>query len=262
MSSLPTQAVARANGELYSARKERDSYLQRVSIRKKSARKARQPNAPESSEPNLSDISDEELVLLAQRGETPAFEQLIQRHFATCLKRAALILRNRSDAEDEVQNAFSKALQSLNNFRFDGPFAAWLCRIVQNQCLMLIREHRRAACVHVDAITTSNARLELVDQAVDQEGQLGARQVETLLRKEISRVPPLMRNVIMLRDVQGLPMLEVAARLGLSVPAAKSRLMRARKEMRARLAKYCGHSGPRTLIYKAAHNKAEYTRLS
>jgi RNA polymerase sigma-70 factor, ECF subfamily len=206
-----------------------------------------------------SDSSDEELTRLAQLGDTQAFEHLVQRHFAICLSRALLLLRNRSDAEDEVQNAFSKAFESLNQFRFEGPFAAWLCRIVQTQCLMLIRERRQVSLVYVDATTESNARLELVNQFPDQEEEIGSQEVERLLRTEISRIPPLMRNVILLRDVEGLPIPEVAARLGVSVPAAKSRLMRARQEMRSRIAKHCGKSGPRTLIYKSVPTKAEYT---
>jgi RNA polymerase sigma-70 factor (ECF subfamily) len=201
-------------------------------------------------------------VLLAQAGDPHAFTELIQRHLATCLKRARLILHNPTDAEDEVQNAVAKAFQSLDRFRFEGPFAAWLCRIVQNQCLMLMREHRQAGFVYVDAITEANARLELVDQAPDQEDEFGSQQVDRLLRREISHVPPLMRNVMLLRDIEGLPMPEVAARLGLSVPAAKSRLMRARREMRVRLTKHCGQTGARTLMNKAAHHKAEYTYFS
>lgn len=206
--------------------------------------------------------TDEELVLLARQGNTGAFAELTRRHFATCLKRAFLILRNRTDAEDEVQNAFAKAFECLDRFRFEGPFSAWLCRIVQNQCLMLIRERRQADLVYVDATSESNVRLELVDQLRDQEDDIGCEQVMHLLRREISRVPPLMRNVIELRDIEGLPMPEVAARLGLSVPAAKSRLMRARQELRSRLAKYCGRSGPRTLLSRPIPNKAEYTYVS
>ena len=207
-------------------------------------------------------LSDEELVILAQQGDACAFGELIQRHFATCYKRAFLMLRNRSDAEDEVQNTFSKAFESLNRFRSEGPFCAWLCRILQNQCRMLMRSRRQNGFVYVDATTETNARLELVDQLPDQEDKLGAKQVDSLLKQQISRVPPLMRHVIVLRDVEGLPMPEVAARLGLSVPAAKSRLMRARKEMRARLIKHCGSGGPRVLAAKAPHGRAEYTHVS
>jgi RNA polymerase sigma-70 factor (ECF subfamily) len=208
------------------------------------------------------DPTDNQLVLLAKGGDTGAFTELVQRHFAVCLKRALLMLRNRSDAEDEVQNAFAKAFQGLDGFRLEGSFSAWLCRIVRNQCLMLMREHRRVGLVTVDATTESNARLELVDQVPDQEHDLGSREVDSLLRRELSRVPILMRNVMLLRDVEGLPMPEVAARLGISLPAAKSRLIRARREMRARLTTHCGHSGPRTLMYKAIHHKAEYTYVS
>lgn len=205
---------------------------------------------------------DKGLVLLARQGDRNAFAKLVQRHFMACLKRASLILRNESDAEDEVQNAFAKAFECLDQFRFDGPFSAWLCRIVQNQCLMLMRERRQAELVHVDVISESGIRLELVDQLLDQEDYIGRRQVMNLLRREISHVPPLMRDVFTLRYINGLPMPEVAARLHLSVPAAKSRLMRARKELRSRLSKYCGRSGPRTLMSKLTHNKAEYKYVS
>ena len=201
--------------------------------------------------------TDEELVLLARQGKRDAFAQLMQRHFATCLKRARRILRNQSDAEDEVQNAFAKAFECLEQFHFDGTFSAWLCRIVQNQCLMLMREHRKREIVHVDVIPENGVGLELIDQLPDQEDDIGRQQVDNLLRREISRIPPVMRNVIVLRYFEGLAMPEVAAQLHLSLPAVKSRLMRARRELRNRLVKHCGRSGPRTLILRKARNKAD-----
>jgi len=68
------------------------------------------------------------------------------------------------------------------------------------------------------------------------------------LKKEIQRIPPLLRKVFLLRDVQQLPMQEVAEQLGVSVAAAKSRLLRARTELRVRLAKYEGRGGAATLL--------------
>jgi RNA polymerase sigma-70 factor (ECF subfamily) len=127
---------------------------------------------------------------------------------------------------------------------------------------MLKRETKHAAFCYVDVTTHTNARLELVNQTPDPEDTIGAEQVDNLLRRELSRIPPLMRTVLQLRDVEGLPMPEVAARLGLSVPAAKSRLMRARREMRVRLAKHCGPKGPGALTNKIAPHKAEYTYVS
>ncbi|HWB86010.1 MAG TPA: sigma-70 family RNA polymerase sigma factor [Bryobacteraceae bacterium] len=197
---------------------------------------------------------------MARSGDTIAFGELIRRHHRTCLKRAMLMVRNRSDAEDEVQNACWKAFHRLEQFRGEGTFAAWLSRIVENQCLMRIREERNTRFVYLDESTESNVRIELVGQGISPEDQLGWEEVVVLLRTEIVRMPPLFRNIMMLHDVEQLAMPDVATRLGLSVPAAKSRLMRARRELRCRILKHCGRKGAATLTQKARYSQAAYTR--
>ncbi len=206
--------------------------------------------------------SEENLVAAAKNGDSDAFGELIQRHRKACLKRAMMMIRNRSDAEDEVQNAFWKAFQRLDQFRGEGTFAAWLGRIVENQCLMRIREARNSRFVYLDEPSESNVRIELVGQSADPEDQLGVEEVINLLRREVSRIPPLLRNVMLLRDLEQMPIPEVASRLGLSIPAAKSRLMRARLELRSRIAKHCGRKGPGTLIQMAKYSQAAYSRAS
>jgi len=214
--------------------------------------------APERPEAETSDESEQALVELSRQGDVNAFGQLIQRHYSTCLKRALSMMRNRGDAEDEVQNTCWKAFHRLEQFRGEGTFGAWLSRIVENQCLMRIRESRQSHFIYLDEPNDSNVRMELVGQALSPEDQVGDRQVEDLLRHEISRIPPLLRNVILLRDVQQLSMTTVAQRLGLSVPAAKSRLARARAELRSRLSKHCGQKGPATLMHKARYSRSAY----
>jgi RNA polymerase sigma-70 factor (ECF subfamily) len=203
---------------------------------------------------------EDELVQLAKQGDTHAFGELFRQHYSACLKRARWMIRNRSDAEDEVQNACWKAFQRLDQFRGEGTFSAWLRRIVENQCLMRIREERQLRFLHLDEASASNIRIELVAQMMDPEDELGDQQLDSLLRREISRIPPSLRNVMLLYDVAKLPMPDVAARLGLSVPAAKSRLMRARVEMRARLSKHCGQRGYGSLTRKAKYSRAAYAR--
>jgi RNA polymerase sigma-70 factor (ECF subfamily) len=210
----------------------------------------------------LSDSSEEVLVAAAKSGDTEAFGELIQRYRKACLKRAMMMIRNRSDAEDEVQNAFWKAFQRLNQFRGEGTFGAWLGRIVENQCLMRIREARNSRFVYLDESSDANVRIELVGQSADPEDQVGVDEVVNLLRREVSRIPPLLRNVMLLRDLEQMPIPDVAERLGLSIPAAKSRLMRARLELRSRIAKHCGRKGPGTLIQMARYSQAAYTRAS
>ena len=223
-----------------------------------------QLDEPETStkEPGNNVSTDEELVALARSGDTNAFGELIERHYGTCLKRANFMIRNRSDAEDEVQNACWKAFQRLDQYRGEGTFSAWLGRIVENQCLMRIREERKSYFLYLDEASDSNVRLELVCQVANPEDELGAQQVVNLVRREISLIPPLLRNVMLLRDVQQLPMPEVALMLGLSVPAAKSRLMRARGELKRRVAKHCGPKGCGTLTQRSKFKQAAYCRAS
>jgi len=207
-------------------------------------------------------FTDDELVEVSRRGDVRAFGELIQRHYNVCLKRARFVIRNRSDAEDEVQNACWKAFQRLDQYRGEGTFSAWLSRIVENQCLMRIREDRKSHFVYLDEPTESNVKLELVGKLATPEDELGTKQVAKLVRREISRMPPFLRNVMMLRDVEQLSMSEVADRLGLSVPAAKSRLMRARGELRVRLTKHCGPKGCATLTQKSGAVETAYCRAS
>lgn len=218
------------------------------------------PDTESGSEESASE--DEQLVGMARLGDRAAFNALIQKHYSTCLKRATFMIRNRCDAEDEVQNACWKAFQRLEQYRGEGTFSAWLSRIVENQCLMRIREERKSSFVYLDESTESNVRLELVGQRANPEDELGEQQVARLIRREISLIPPLLRNVMLLRDVEQLPMPDVASRLGVSVPAAKSRLMRARAELRLRVAKHCGPKGCATLTHRSRYKQAAYLRAS
>src|SRR5688572_26634783 len=179
-------------------------------------------------------FSDEILVRLARTGDKEAFGELVSRYRQKCVDLATFFLRNRGDAEDEVQNAISKAYAHLDQYHGEAEFSTWLSRIVSNQCLMLMRIQRRTRFVYLDE--TAPAReappLELPDCGPDPEGELAYKQMKGALRTEIRRIPPMLRNVMLLRDIQELSMNDVAEKLGITVPAAKSRLLRARTELR------------------------------
>jgi len=193
--------------------------------------------------------TDEELVRFSQQGREDAFAELMRRNASSAFKLALSILKERQEAEDEVQNAFWKAYQHIGQFQLDAKFSTWMTRIVVNQCLMRLRQKRRARFLFLDdtLIGEDRGTLELVDHGRGPEAELGSKELGNLLQKEIRRIPPLLRNVFMLRDVDELPMPQVAERLGISVAAAKSRLLRARLELRNRLEKHCGAHGHATL---------------
>jgi RNA polymerase sigma-70 factor (ECF subfamily) len=107
---------------------------------------------------------------------------------------------------------------------------------------MRLRSARRASWLYLDDVRPGEERatLELTDPAQSPESRLGTRELAGLLRREIRRIPPLLRNVFELRELDELPMPEVAQRLGITVAAAKSRLLRARAELRVRLGRHLG----------------------
>lgn len=188
--------------------------------------------------------SDSELVALARHGSQEAFGELIKRHYQSCVNIATFILRDRGEAQDEVQKACCKAYLHLDQYHGDAEFLTWMIRIVVNQCLMLIRVRRRTRFLYIDAEPDRerSAPIELPATVPDPEEEVIGHELREVLQREIRRIPPLLRNVLMLRDVHELPIGDVAERLKITVPAAKSRLLRARLELRDRVIRLCGRS--------------------
>ena len=195
-------------------------------------------------------IPDEPLVDMAQNGNDQAFAELMYRHQNSCLKLALSILRDKSDAEDEVQNACWKAFQHLSQFNREAKFSTWLTRIVVNQCLMRLRQAKRAKLFYMDDVQVGEdmVTLELRDEGLNPEQTLAKSEVAAAVQQEIDRIPTLLRQVFILRDVQQLAMEEVAAQLGISIAAAKSRLLRARLELRTRMSKHQTSFGAASLM--------------
>lgn len=193
--------------------------------------------------------TDDELVEMCQCGDPAAFDELMARYQISAFKVAVSIVKDKEDAEDEVQNAFWKAYEHIAQFHQDAKFSTWLTRIVVNQCLMRLRRTRRAQFTFIDETLPGEptSAMELRDERQSPEQILGQAEVAEVLKYEIRHTPPLLRTVFLLRDVQQLSMPEVANTLGISVAAAKSRLLRARAELRNRMRRHYGNVGPATL---------------
>lgn len=197
-----------------------------------------------------SQSTDDELVVLAKSGNDEAFTELIERHRSISFKLAYSILRDRSDAEDEVQNATWKAYSHLDQFNYEAKFSTWLTRIVVNQCLMRLRKDKRAKFLYIDDVQIGDevGTLDLRDTADTPEVDLGRRELSQILHQEVNRMPPLLKKVFWMRDIEERSMPDVADCLGISVAAAKSRLLRARQELKVRLEKHQGRLGAATLV--------------
>jgi RNA polymerase sigma-70 factor (ECF subfamily) len=185
----------------------------------------------------MRDLSDDALLTLAQEKNEAAFEELMRRNSSTSFKLALSILKDRRDAEDEVQNSYWNAWRHLGQFRGGSKFSTWMSRIVINHCLMRLRKSRRASFFYLDegAANGEVPVVELRDKRPTPEGELGSRETSEILHREIRRLPLLLRKALVMRDLEQLSMEDLAGELGISVMAAKSRLLRARRELRRRL---------------------------
>jgi RNA polymerase sigma-70 factor, ECF subfamily len=181
------------------------------------------------------------LVTAAREGDIQAFEQLIQKYDRNVFRIAQHITQNREDAEDVVQDAFLKAYQNLNKFQGNSKFYTWLVRIAVNEALMRLRKRKADKTVSMDEdVETEDGSMprEVADWSPNPEQLYGQSELGDILGKTIQGLPASFRTVFVLRDVEGLSTEETAEMLGLSVPAVKSRLLRARLQLRERLNRY------------------------
>jgi RNA polymerase sigma-70 factor (ECF subfamily) len=187
-------------------------------------------------------VSDElALVQSAKAGDVSAFEELVKRYDRNVFRIAQHITQNREDAEDVVQDAFLKAYSNLAQFQGQSKFYTWLVRIAVNEALMKLRRRRPERMVSLDEdVKTEDDSLprEVADWSPNTEQQYTQAELRDILTKTIQGLPATFRTVFVLRDVEGLSTEETAEALELSVPAVKSRLLRARLQLRERLNRY------------------------
>src|ERR1700677_1601525 len=181
------------------------------------------------------------LVNRAREGDVQAFEQLVKQYDRQVFRIAQHITQNREDAEDVMQDAFLKAYEKLDQFQGNSKFYTWLVRIAVNESLMRLRKRRTGKLVSMDEdVQTDEGSVprDFADWAPNPEQNYTQAELAEILRKTIQGLPQGFRVVFVLRDVEGLSTEETAETLGLSVPAVKSRLLRARLQLRERLSRY------------------------
>jgi RNA polymerase sigma-70 factor (ECF subfamily) len=194
-------------------------------------------------QPKLNEPVSDELALVnaAKAGDVSAFEQLVKRYDRNVFRIAQHITHSREDAEDVVQEAFLKAYSNLTQFQGQSKFYTWLVRIAVNEALMKLRRRRPERFVSLDEdVKTEEDSLprEVADWSPNPEQLYNQSELRDILSRTIQGLPPTFRTVFVLRDVEGLSTEETAEALDLSVPAVKSRLLRARLQLRERLNRY------------------------
>lgn len=199
-------------------------------------------NPTASVSPALHADNEAQLVAAAKAGDLSAFEALVNRYERKIFRLGQNITQNREDAEDVMQEAFLKAFEHLPEFQGNSRFYTWLVRIAVNQALMKLRKRRPNEFSLDDEIETDEDLLprEVEDWGPTPEQRYQQTELHDILSTVISELDPPFRMVFQLRDLENLSTEETAEALGLSVPAVKSRLLRARLKLRQKLDRYFG----------------------
>jgi RNA polymerase sigma-70 factor (ECF subfamily) len=190
--------------------------------------------------PPYREQGDEDLVRLAQAGDTRAFDELVVRYRDKVYRLAYKILRHEDDAAEALQDAFLSAFRGIKNFKVESTFSTWLYRVATNASLMKYRKRRDD---HVSLEQSQSAQADAEPLAIPDWSQQPLKnlldsETRDVMEEGLRRLPEELRTVFILRDEEGHSNAEVAEMLNLSVAAVKSRLHRARIALRDRLDRY------------------------
>ena len=199
------------------------------------------------------EISDETaLVTRARTGDAKAFSDLVDKYERKIFRLAQHITQNREDAEDVLQETFLKAYEHLDQFQGNSKFYTWIVRIAVNQALMKLRKRKADRTVSMDEGIDTGEDIVVREIAAwdeDPEQRYSRDEINDILSQAVDSLAPPYRTVFVLRDVEELSTEETAEALDLSVPAVKSRLLRARLQLRDKLTKFFKRKGDGAFAY-------------
>jgi RNA polymerase sigma-70 factor, ECF subfamily len=201
---------------------------------------------------SLASIDESQLVAQSREGDTTAFNELVRRYEGKIFRLAQHVTQNREDAEDVLQETFLKAYEHLDQFKGDSKFYTWIVRIAVNQALMKLRRRKSDKSVSLDeTIDTGEDTVtrEIAAWDEDPEQRFSRDELGSILDSAVQSLEPLYRSVFVLRDIEELSTEETAEALGLSIPAVKSRLLRARLQLREKLTRFFKRKGDDAFAY-------------
>lgn len=181
--------------------------------------------------------SDTTLIVKIKRGDLAAYDEIIARYSQKVHNLAVRISRSEEDAQEIVQDVFITVFFKINKFEGKSAFSSWLYRVTANTALMKLRKNKQQAASSLEEAVESGIVPSLASNEDTSEGRERS-EIQTQLSRALATIPEEYQSVFVLRDVDKLSNEEVSEILGVSVPAIKSRLHRARLMLRKRLADF------------------------
>lgn len=166
-------------------------------------------------------------------GDVNAYEALVKEYEKNVYNLALRMTGNSEDAYDMSQEAFIKAYNSLSSFRGESKFSVWLYRIVSNVCLDFLRSRNRkpTLSLSIEDDDGDEVEMDIADESQSPEQLLDRALTRDAVRRGLAALPPEHREILLLREIQGLSYEEIAETLGLEEGTVKSRIFRARKKL-------------------------------
>ena len=174
-----------------------------------------------------------QIVNKVLRGDVNAFETLVVEYEKNVYAITQRMTGNAEDAADMTQETFIKAYNSLGSFRGDSKFSVWLYRIANNVCLDFLRSRSRKPTVSlsVEDDEGEETQLDVADESQSPELLLERGLTRDAVRRGLDTLPPDYKQILLLREIQGLSYEEIASALGIDLGTVKSRIFRARKKL-------------------------------
>jgi len=192
------------------------------------------------------------LVARAKAGDATAFAELVNHYDRRVFRMAKQITQNEEDAEDVLQETFLKAYSHLDDFQGNSKFYTWLVRIAVNEALMKLRKRRSDKTVPLDEPIDTGEDVVAREIAVwdeNPEDTYSQQELGRILDEAVQSLKPAYRTVFVLRDIEEMSIEETAEALNLSISAVKSRLLRARLQLRDKLTRQFKRKGDDALAY-------------
>jgi len=189
----------------------------------------------------MPDFDDTELLTRLKAGDQAAYAQLVEDNASAIYRLALRLMGNEADAEDVLQETFLSAFKSIDRFEGRSSLSTWLYRIASNAALMRLRRNEPEQVSVDEPIERDNGEMmprQFFDFCCLPEDDLLREEAREQMKLAINELPPTLRSVFVLRDIEGLSTAETAETLDLSESAVKSRLMRARLKLREQLSRY------------------------
>lgn len=175
---------------------------------------------------------EKELIKRAKNNDLTAFEELVRMHEKSVYNIALKILGNEHDASDAAQEAFLRMFDNIKKFREESKFSTWAYRIVHNIALDMLRKNKTTISIDEKFENSEKSVFDITDTSPTPEQLVVEKERIVMIKRAIESLPALSKTAIMLRDISGLPYEEIAKIQKCSLGTVKSRINRARKQLK------------------------------